>query len=888
MAGTYWLTVLPETTQLEDGIKKSIDKANKSPQNKIKPKVEVDTSGVQSTWKDLGDSLRDAVQDAAEASGISLDSILQEAGQRAGEALGEVIGTGLRNTGLGDVLDGVTEKVGGLADTWHSVQDAAGSAASGVGSAVDAIGKLKSGDTSGAVQDITKSLQDLDPVARGVGIDLSGLTDKVQSAANVATTIGSVASSIKSIGSGNTSAEVDAIAKGLQDLDKAGLGTGGAADALGQIQDKTKQLTEPLGAVKETLGTVTSLFASLGTEAPAVTGALATISAAVEGLAGPLAAIGAVWWVVDEIDKHSTFDPAQQAAEARGRQQSAAAAAAPPAPGQAPAPTSDTDLIALSQLAASGDKEALGALQARAKAGDKTASDLLKTIPGHSVGGMVAGGGSGTSDSILSWLSNGEFVVNADSTAKFLPVLQAINQGMIPKFAGGGFVSAQQLDSFAQGIEGAPYRLGAVHWGDCSGAVSAVANYATGRDPFGSRFATGSEAGELAARGFKSGLGPPGSLNIGWFNGGAYGGHTAATLPNGTHFEMGGARGNGQYGGSAAGAEASEFTNHMHLPPEWFTGLDANAPTSGGAGGGADGGAGGFGSSSYTGGYSGGTGGGSFNQGAVGGGASGYRAATGAELNAAQQRMQSDQAAVAAAQKNLDAVQAGTHTQQQLNDAQQKLADAQSKAQKSAANFNQLNSGQGVGAIGGAGGAGGGNDPSQLGSILTGGLLEESGFDGSVFSNPLQWPTVKSGLAALNAFSALLPGAKNGKASGVLGGVGQSLGLGGLFDHIAGSAQAPHNAAANWQAQSGSPKLSPGVFNPSTPGTPGTPDVGSAALSAFTSATAGAGNQGGKGQGGVDNSMNVSFQGNGWDAGKIAKDIKTTQNARTRSTVVMA
>ncbi len=44
-------------------------------------------------------------------------------------------------------------------------------------------------------------------------------------------------------------------------------------------------------------------------------------------------------------------------------------------------------------------------------------------------GGQVRGPGSGTSDSILAWLSNGEFVVNADAAAKHLPLLAAINSG---------------------------------------------------------------------------------------------------------------------------------------------------------------------------------------------------------------------------------------------------------------------------------------------------------------------------------------------------------------------------------------------------------------------------------------------------------------------------
>jgi len=48
-------------------------------------------------------------------------------------------------------------------------------------------------------------------------------------------------------------------------------------------------------------------------------------------------------------------------------------------------------------------------------------------------GGLLQGGGSGTSDSIPVRLSDGEFVINAANTKQFLPLLTAINN-----FSGGG------------------------------------------------------------------------------------------------------------------------------------------------------------------------------------------------------------------------------------------------------------------------------------------------------------------------------------------------------------------------------------------------------------------------------------------------------------------
>jgi hypothetical protein len=59
---------------------------------------------------------------------------------------------------------------------------------------------------------------------------------------------------------------------------------------------------------------------------------------------------------------------------------------------------------------------------------------------GFAGGGKLSGPGTGTSDSFLIAASNGEFMVNAEATAKHLPLLQAINDNKVPRFASGGFV----------------------------------------------------------------------------------------------------------------------------------------------------------------------------------------------------------------------------------------------------------------------------------------------------------------------------------------------------------------------------------------------------------------------------------------------------------------
>lgn len=61
-------------------------------------------------------------------------------------------------------------------------------------------------------------------------------------------------------------------------------------------------------------------------------------------------------------------------------------------------------------------------------------------------GGLIKGPGTGTSDSIPYWLSNGEYVVNAKATKENLALLQALNSGKpLAKFAAGGLVSPTNL-----------------------------------------------------------------------------------------------------------------------------------------------------------------------------------------------------------------------------------------------------------------------------------------------------------------------------------------------------------------------------------------------------------------------------------------------------------
>lgn len=176
-------------------------------------------------------------------------------------------------------------------------------------------------------------------------------------------------------------------------------------------------------------------------------------------------------------------------------------------------------------------------------------------------------------------LDAGEWIINARSSKKYGKELREINNGTyqkLPGYADGGIAHADDIDKFARGLEGKPYVFGGINWGDCSGAMSAIARYTVGMDPFGGRFTTYTERDALLSMGFKLGRGSQGDLRFGWMNGGPGGGHTAGTLPNGVNVEMGGAGGDGQYGGIAAGAWDAQFTDHAYLPvpTTWTSNLD--------------------------------------------------------------------------------------------------------------------------------------------------------------------------------------------------------------------------------------------------------------------------------------------------------------------------
>lgn len=80
--------------------------------------------------------------------------------------------------------------------------------------------------------------------------------------------------------------------------------------------------------------------------------------------------------------------------------------------------------------------------------GGTGALDTLRGVPqgttaaGFAAGGTVRGPGSGTSDSVPAWLSNGEFVVRAAAVAQHRSLLETINAG---HYADGGYVAGARV-----------------------------------------------------------------------------------------------------------------------------------------------------------------------------------------------------------------------------------------------------------------------------------------------------------------------------------------------------------------------------------------------------------------------------------------------------------
>lgn len=102
--------------------------------------------------------------------------------------------------------------------------------------------------------------------------------------------------------------------------------------------------------------------------------------------------------------------------------------------------TTDTAIAAIEDIEARLKKLAEG-VTVPVKVEGGPGSATAPEIQANAKGGYIRGPGTGTSDSILSWLSNTEYVIKAASVKKFgVGFFDALNSGRLPAFASGGLV----------------------------------------------------------------------------------------------------------------------------------------------------------------------------------------------------------------------------------------------------------------------------------------------------------------------------------------------------------------------------------------------------------------------------------------------------------------
>jgi phage-related minor tail protein len=254
-------------------------------------------------------------------------------------------------------------------------------------------------------------------------------------------------------------------------------------------------------------------------------------------------------------------------------------------------------------------------------------AEPAKEIGGYATGGRITGPGTGTSDDVLMWGSNGEHMLTAKEvelagghgTVYAMRDLLAAGQNftmkdgrvyrdernpsdngpLLPAFKDGGEVrpaweaKVEAGHEWARQQNGKPYLTGS-QWpagGDCSGFMSAIASVILGAEPNAGHWATpafpASQGNNVRAgnQTWAAGLGQGFSIGMsGGPDSGGQGGHTAGTLSSVGSFssvnvESGGGHGGVAYGGPAAGADDGQWrSGQYHLP----IGADGDFESAGG------------------------------------------------------------------------------------------------------------------------------------------------------------------------------------------------------------------------------------------------------------------------------------------------------------------
>jgi TP901 family phage tail tape measure protein len=290
---------------------------------------------------------------------------------------------------------------------------------------------------------------------------------------------------------------------------------------------------------------------------------------------------------------------------------------------------------------------------------------------------------------------------------------------------------------FAQGVNGNPYQFGGTGpLYDCSGFMSTIYGILTGKPlPEGQRyFSTESDFTKL---GFLKGYDPDSPFNIGVHHGGPGGGHTAGTLA-GYNVESGGAAGFTQFGGSAAGANDPQFEEQYHLPGSLSSMYSQNGS---------------------------------------------WDAPSEKQVREAEERVRDADQRLAVQEQQLRELKADAKESQRLQ-AQADVDKAKREAADARADLEETKRGKPKeGTQRGSSASSGSGLGENLGQSIISGMLQTLGLDGSVFSNPLEWPNIKSLMAGLNFGGSLLKASlsedETGSTTSMSGG-GSIPGIGGL------------------------------------------------------------------------------------------------------------
>ena len=528
---------------------------------------------------DVGKKLPDAVNKAAKGGG-GWKGAAQTAAEEFGKGMLEGIEQQMKKSGggLGDVIvQSASDGLKKAAKRNPAVEEFTKGVLDGI----------KQGLGDGAVSDALKNItKGLNGIGDGIGEKLSPIIETANKAAEAVQGIATAADSVKAIKSGD-------LAGGLTGLSEAlkGLGQGGLAKTLEDAGNKGKEAGDKIRSVTdpiEELGKGTAL--EKWTQKAGALGSIVQSFVGVADLAGtageeiekskfwawwekhdPQTAGEAVrnWFLKSVAPISSLPIPVKLSLEEAHKQfeqffsQWSTAVVSPQirVPGQSAPGTNPLKALTPSAAAAAPKKN----------------DPLSVFAPTRASGGAIAGPGGPTSDIIPFWGSNGEHVFTAAEVAKMgghkgvYAFRSALNG-----FSDGGAIGPDVRA--AQALVGIPYSQASRN--DCSGMVAQIINSALGMPGTG-LMSTKTARTWLAARGFKSGPGGPGTIRVGWYDHGPNpnDGHMAMTLSDGTNAEAGGSHAKFVVGAGAKGANWGKFDNRMYLPTVFGEGPASTAQT---------------------------------------------------------------------------------------------------------------------------------------------------------------------------------------------------------------------------------------------------------------------------------------------------------------------